>query len=65
MRVLWTLVRIVVALAALGVLLLTPLFVSSPSGTTIESAGAVIDAIAIAVLVVDAWSLWRGRRTLA
>lgn len=61
----WTLVRIVVALAALGALLLTPLFVSSPSGTTIESAGAVIDLIALAALVVDAWSLWRGRRTLA
>ena len=57
-------VRIVVVLAALGALLLAPLFVSSPSGTTVEVAGAIIDVIAVAVLVFAAWSLWRGRRAL-
>ena len=57
-------VRIVVVLIALGALLLTPLFVSSPSETTIEPAGAVIDLIAIAALLFAVWSLWRGRRTL-
>ena len=65
MRVVWTLVRILLVLIALGALLLTPVFVSSPSGTTIESAGLFIDLVALAALVFAVWSIWRGRRTLA
>ena len=64
MRALWTIVRILVALLALGVTLVTPLFVSSPSGTTIDTTGAVIDAVAVIALVASAWSLWRDRARL-
>jgi riboflavin transporter FmnP len=39
--------------------------VSTPSGTSIDPSGAVIDAIALVVFVVIAWSLWRDRRSLA
>jgi hypothetical protein len=51
-------------LVALGTLFVVPLFVSSPSGTSVETSGAVIDLIAIAVLVLAAWSLWRDRSAL-
>ena len=64
MRALWTLVRILLLLAALATLFVTPLFVSSPSGTSIDVMGALIDAIAVVILVLTAWSLWRGRRAL-
>lgn len=64
MRALWTLLRILVLLASLVVLTITPLFVSSPSGTSIEPAGAIIDAIAVVALVFVASSLWRDRRAL-
>jgi hypothetical protein len=63
-RALWTVVRILVLLAALATLFVTPLFVSSPSGTSIDTNGAVIDAIALLILAVVAWSLWRDRRAL-
>jgi hypothetical protein len=63
-RLLWTLVRVLLVLASLGTLFVTVLFVSSPSGTSVELTGAVIDAIALVVLVVVAWSLWRDRRAL-
>lgn len=64
MRALWTVVRILLLLACLTQLFVTVLFVSSPSGTTIDPNGAIIDAIAVIVLVVVAWSLWRDRRAL-
>ena len=64
MRVLWTLVRVLLLLAALATLFVTPLFVSSPSGTNIEAMGAVVDAIALVILVLMGWSLWRDRRAL-
>jgi len=64
-RALWTLIRIVILLASLATLFVTVLFVSTQSGTSIDPSGAVIDAIALAVFVVTAWSLWRGRRALA
>jgi flagellar biosynthesis protein FliP len=64
-RALWTLIRIVVLLASLATLFVTVLFVSTPSGTSIDPSGAVIDAIALVVFVVIAWSLWRDRRALA
>jgi hypothetical protein len=63
-RALWTIARILVLLAALGTLFVTPLFVSSASGTSIDTNGAVIDAIALLILAVVAWSLWRDRRAL-
>lgn len=64
MRALWTLVRVLLLVAALATLFVTPLFVSSPSGTSIDVMGALIDAIALVILVLMAWSLWRGRRSL-
>jgi hypothetical protein len=64
MRVLWTIIRVLIVLACLGTLLVTVLFVSSPSGTTIDASGAIIDAVALVVLIVVAWSLWRDRHAL-
>ncbi len=64
MRVIWTAVRVLVVLAAIVTISLTPFFISSPSGTTIDTTGAIIDAIALALLVASAWSLWRDRARL-
>ncbi len=64
MRIVWTLVRALIALAAVGILLVTPVFVTGPNGTSIEPAGALIDAIALVVLVGVLWSLWRDRSRL-
>jgi hypothetical protein len=63
-RLLWTIVRILVLLAALATLLLTVLFVSSPSGTSVDTNGAIIDGIALVIFVLVAWSLWRDRHSL-
>jgi hypothetical protein len=63
-RALWTLARIVIALLAIGTALVTVFFVTGPSGTTVDSNGAVIDAVALVVLIAVAWSLWRDRRSL-
>jgi hypothetical protein len=61
--VIWAVVRVLLILAALGVLLITPLYSQSSDGTTsLLLTGAVIDAVAILVLVGSAWSLWRDRR---
>jgi hypothetical protein len=63
-RALWTLVRILILLACAYVFLASPVFASSPSGTTIVTSGVIIDAVALVVAVVAGWSLWRGRRAL-
>jgi hypothetical protein len=42
----------------------TVFWISSPSGTTIDPTGAIIDAVALVVLVAAAWSLWRDRARL-
>jgi hypothetical protein len=65
MRILWIAVRALLVLAALATLVVTPLFVTSPAGTSVDTNGAVIDAIAVVVLVLVAWSLWRDRRRSA
>lgn len=64
MRIVWTLVRIAVALVTLAALFLTPLFITGPSGTSVDTTGALIDAVAIVVLVAVLLSLWRDRRAL-
>ncbi len=64
MRALWTIVRILVALAAIGVTIVTPFFRGDAGGTTIDTNGAVIDAVAVVVLVAALWSLWRDRARL-
>lgn len=59
----WTAARILLILAALGVLFITPLYSQSSDGTTrLLTDGVVIDAVALIVLVGSAWSLWRDRR---
>lgn len=59
----WTVVRVLLIIAALGVLFITPLYTQSSDGTTqLLIDGVVIDAIALLVLVASAWSLWRDRR---
>ena len=56
------LIRAVVIAVALVVLFLTPLFVTGPSGTTIEPVGAVVDALAVLAIVVAAGTWLAGRR---
>jgi hypothetical protein len=63
--VIWTVVRILLALLALGTLFITPLWMEGPGGTEIVVVGAVIDLVALAVLVAVAWSWWRSRRPTA
>jgi hypothetical protein len=63
-RALWTLVRVLVGLVAIAVMLTAALFISGPSGTTIDPGGALIDAIAVLVLLAVLWSLWRDRARL-
>lgn len=59
----WTAARVLLILAALGVLFITPLYSQSSDGTTrLLTDGVVIDAAALIVLVGSAWSLWRDRR---
>lgn len=64
MRALWTIARILIGLLALGTTFVTVLFVTGPSGTSVDPSGAVIDAVALVILVAVAWSLWRDRGRL-
>ena len=64
MRAVWTIARILVALLALAMAFLTVLFVTGPGETRVEVSGAVIDAVALVILVVVARSLWRDRKSL-
>ena len=52
------------AFLALATAFLTVLFVTGPEGTRGYVSGAVIDAVALVILVAVAWSLWRDRRSL-
>lgn len=65
MRLLWTIVRLVIAVLAGVVLFVAALFVETPSGTSIATSGAITDAIALVVLVAAVWSLWRDRERLS
>lgn len=54
-------IRAVIILAALLVMFVTPLFVvGSTTGTTVEPAGALIDAVAIAA-ILGSLLTWRKR----
>ena len=64
MRAIWTIVRLLALAAAAVVTLVTVLFVSGPAGTTIDVTGALIDVLALAVIVAVLWSLWRDRSAL-
>lgn len=55
----WSLVRGVILLFALVTLFVTPLFVSDPSGSTVDAEGAWIDLLALAALVLAIEGLWR------
>jgi hypothetical protein len=63
-RLLWTALRVLLVLGAIFTITLTPFWISSPSGTTIDPGGAIIVAVALVVLVASAWSLWRDRARL-
>lgn len=65
MKLLWTIVRIVVAVAAVFVMATALAFVQGPSGTTVDTSGALIDVVAAVVLVAAVWSLWHDRARLA
>jgi hypothetical protein len=54
-------IRVLIILAALLVMFITPLFVvSSVTGTTIEPAGVLIDAVALAAILGSVLT-WRKR----
>jgi hypothetical protein len=57
-------VRLLLILGAITTMSFTVFWISSPSGTTIDTTGAIIDATALVVLVASAWSLWRDRARL-
>lgn len=58
----WTIYRVAVIVLALFTMFVTPVFVSGPSGTTLDPAGAWIDVLALAALTVSVGSLWSERR---
>ena len=58
----WTIYRTVVIVLALVTLFVTPVFVSTESGNTLDPAGTWIDVLALAALTVSAGSLWSERR---
>ena len=62
LRLAWTAYRALVILVALAILFLTPVFVSGPNGTAVDSSGALIDGLAIAALTVSVGSLISERR---
>jgi hypothetical protein len=58
----WTIYRVAVILLALFTMFVTVAFVSGPSGTALDPAGAWIDVLALAALSVSVGSLWSDRR---
>jgi hypothetical protein len=63
--VIWTVARVlvIVIVLALVVLFSVALYAQSSDGTTqLLTDGAVIDGVALVILVASAWSLWRERR---
>ncbi|HEY7624577.1 MAG TPA: hypothetical protein VIA63_06085 [Candidatus Limnocylindria bacterium] len=61
-RLAWTVYRVLVILFALAVMFVTPVFTSGPNGTSVDPAGGLIDALAIAALTVSAGSFLSERR---
>lgn len=57
----WTIYRTAVIVLALFTMFVTPIFVSTPSGTTLDPAGTWIDVLALAALTVSVGSLWGER----
>jgi hypothetical protein len=55
-------VRVVLAIAALGVIFVTPFWVETPAGSELVVSGLIVDLIAVAIIVWAAWSWWRQRR---
>lgn len=65
MRALWTVVRVLAVAAAVVVTILTvPFVLSSATGLSIDPLSAVVDVVAIVVIVAALWSLWRDRARL-
>ena len=58
----WTIYRTAVIVLALVTLFVTPVFVSTSSGTTLDPAGTWIDVLGLAALTVSVGSLWTERR---
>ena len=54
----------VLILVAIFTMSVTVFWISSPSGTTIDPNGAIVDAVALVVLIAAGWSLWRDRARL-
>ena len=65
MKIFMTIVRVALALIAAVVLFVEPFWVQSPSGTTIDPTGALIDAVAAIVLIGMVVWMWIDRKNLA
>ena len=59
---LMNIVRVVLAIAALGVIFITPFWVETPAGRELVVSGLIVDLMAVAIIVWAAWSWWRQRR---
>lgn len=55
-------VRIVLVIAALGVIFITPFWVETAGGRELVVSGLIVNLIAVAIIVWAAWSWWRQRR---
>ena len=53
----WFAIRVVAVLAAVALLLATPVVVDGPTGRSYEPLGIVIDAVALVVLAAVAWTV--------
>ena len=60
----WTVLRVLLILGAIFTMSVTVFWISSPSGTTIDTNGAIADVVALVVLVAAGLSLWRDRARL-
>ena len=58
----WTIYRVAVIVLALFTMFVTPVFVPTSSGTTLDPAGALIDVLALAALTVSVGSFLSDRR---
>jgi hypothetical protein len=65
MKIFMTIVRVVIAALAAVVMFVTPFWVATPDGTTIDSSGAIIDGVAAAVFIAMIVWMWIGRKDLA
>lgn len=65
MKIFMTIVRVVIAALAAVLVFVTPFWVQSPSGTTIDTNGVVIGAVGAVVFIAMVVWMWIDRKNLA